>query len=179
MAHAAAERKDGMSATRIALTVLVAALLSLSPAPAAADRGLPNGMVSIDRTVIGCQVRAAIALGEQARARLEGSGAGDDIAGTHKLLDTMYRQVRLALGNLKDRKGRVKAYDPMLDLEIAKVSLAWDTIRRPVDTFYNSKDGWVDVAERDLQRAMSALRQAEAMLPWCSSSRATRRDPDS
>lgn len=171
-----------MSATRIALTALIAALLSLSLATAAAaSEGLPNAIVSTDRTVIGCQVREAIALGERARARLEGSGTGDDIAATHKLLDTMYRQVRLALGNLKDRKARVKVADPMLDLEVAKVNLAWHTIRRPVDTFFDSpaKDEWVAVAARDLRTAMSALRQVEAMLPLCATTRATRLDPDS
>jgi len=169
-----------MSATRIAVTVLAAGLLSLAT-PAVASEGLPNAIVSIDRTVIGCQVREAIAIGERARARLEGSGAGDDIAATHKLLDTMYRQVRLALGNLKDRKARVKVPDPMLDLEVAKVNLAWHTIRRPVDTFFDSptKDEWLGVAARDLTTALSALRQAETMLPWCAHSRASRRDPDS
>lgn len=171
-----------MSATRIALTGLIAALLSLSLATAAgASEGLPNALVSTDRAVIGCQVREAIALGERARARLEGSGAGDDIGATHKLLDTMYRQVRLALGNLKDRKARVKVADPMLELEVAKVNLAWHTIRRPVDTFFDSpaKDEWVAVAARDLRTAMSALRQVEIMLPGCATSRATRLDPDS
>lgn len=169
-----------MSATRIALTVLVAALLSLATA-AAASEGLPNNIVSTDRTVIGCQVREAIALGERAKVRLASSGAGDDIAATHKLLDTMYRQVRLALGNLKDRKARVKVVDPMLDLEVAKVNLAWHTIRRPVDTFFDSpaKDEWLGVAARDLQTAMAALRQVEVMLPWCAHSRASRLDPDS
>jgi hypothetical protein len=171
-----------MSATRIALTGLVATLLSLSlTTAAAASEGLPNNIVSIDRTVIGCQVREAIALGQRAKARLEDSGAADDIASTHKLLDTMYRQVRRALGNLKDRKARVKVADPMLDLEMAKVNLAWHTIRRPVDTFFDSpaKDEWLAVAARDLQAAMAALRQAETMLPWCANSRASRVDPDS
>ena len=57
----------------------------------------------------------------------------------------------------------------MLDLEVANVSFAWNTIRRPVDTFFNSpgKDEWVAGAGRDLRAAMAALRQAEAMLPWC------------
>lgn len=171
-----------MSATRIALTVLIAALLSLPLATAAgASEGLPNALVSIDRAVIGCQVREAIALGERAKARLEDSGAADDIATTHKLLDTMYRQVRLALGNLKDRKARIKVADPMLELEVAKVNLAWNTIRRPVDTFFDSpaKDEWVAVAAHDLRATMSALRQVEIMLPPCATTRATRLDPDS
>lgn len=171
-----------MSATRIELT-LVATLLWLSVATAAAaSEGLPNSIVSIDPTVIGCQVGEAIALGERAKARLESSGSGDDIAVTHKLLDTMYRQVRMALGNLKDRKDRVKTPDPMLELEEAKVTLAWHTIRRPVDTFFDSpaKDEWVVLAARELRVAMSALRQAEALLPWCANPRrASRRDPDS
>lgn len=171
-----------MSATRIALTVLIAALLSLPLATAAgASEGLPNALVSIDRAVIGCQVREAIALGERARAKLEGSGAGDDIAAIHKLLDTMYRQVRLALGNLKDRKARVKVADPMLDLEVAKVNLAWHTIRRPVDKFFDSpaKDEWLAVAAGDLRTTLSALRQVETMLPLCATTRATRLDLDS
>jgi hypothetical protein len=168
-----------MSATRIALA-LVVALLSLSLTTAVGGQGLPNNTVSIDRAVIGCQVREAIALGGRARARLE-SPAADDIGATHKLLETMYRQVRLALGNLNDRKSRLKFPDPMLDLEVAKVSLAWNTIRRPVDAFFNSptKDEWLAGAGRDLQAAMSALRQAEAMLPCASSRRPSQQDPNS
>jgi hypothetical protein len=171
-----------MLAIRIELT-LVATLLWLSVATAAAaSEGLPNSIVSTDATVIGCQVREAIVLGERAKARLESSGSSDDPAATHKLLDTMYRQVRMALGNLKDRKARLKTPDPMLDLQEAKVTLAWHTIRRPVDTFFDSpaKDEWVGLAARELQAAMSALRQAEVLLPWCANARrASRRDPDS
>jgi len=162
-----------MSATQIELA-LVTALLSLSlTAAVASSQGLPNNTVSIDRGVIGCQVREAIALGGRARARLESPTAADDIDASHKLLDTMYRQVRLALGNLNDRRSRAKVPDPMLDLEVAKVSLAWNTIRGPVDAFFNSpgKDEWLAGATRDLRVAMSALRQAEAMLPWCANSR--------
>lgn len=170
-----------MSATRIALmrvvrsgsSVLVAILLSLVTAAVAGAQGLPNGTVSIDRGVIGCQVRQALVLGERARNGLDSPTAADDIDATHKLLDTMYRQVRLALGNLNDRKSRAKAPDPMLDLEVAKVRLAWNSIRAPVDAFFNSpgKDEWLTGAARDLRVAMSALRQAEAMLPLCASSR--------
>lgn len=170
-----------MSATRIALA-LVAALLSLSLTTAVGSQGLPNNTVSIERAVIGCQVREAIALGGRARARLESPTAADDIGATHKLLDTMYRQVRLALGNLNDRKASVKFPDPLLDLEVAKVSLAFNTIRRPVDAFFNSPspDEWLAGAGRDLLAGMSALRQAEAMLPWCASSRRpSQQDPDS
>lgn len=178
-----------MSATRIGLTrvgrrtstVLVAALLSLTTA-AAGSPGLPNNTVTIDRAVIGCQVQEALALGERARRGLSSPAATDHIAAIHKLLDTMYRQVRLALGNLKDRKGRVKLPDPVLDLEMSKVNLAWNTIRRPVDTFFDSptKDEWLAGAASDLRAAMSALRQAEAMLPFCSSARrAAQSDHDS
>jgi hypothetical protein len=161
-----------MSATRIALGALVAASLSLAVA-AAASEGLPNSVVSIDPAVIGCQVREAILLGERAKVRLEGAGIGDDIVATHKLLDTMYRQVRMALGNLKDRKDRIGGADPMLDLEMAKVTQAWNTIRRPVDTYFDSpsKNEWPGVAAGDLHAAMSALRQAETLLPWCANTR--------
>jgi hypothetical protein len=170
-----------MSATGSALTrvvrstsiVLVAVLPSLVIAAAVGGQGLPNNAVSIDRGVIGCQVRQAIVLGERARNGLESPTAADDIDASHKLLDTMYRQVRRALGNLNDRKSRAQVPDPMLDLEVAKVRLAWNTIRGPVDAFFNSpgKDEWRADAARDLRVAMSALRQAEAMLPWCANSR--------
>lgn len=171
-----------MSAKRIAL-ILFTALLWLEGASAAASSdGLPNAIVSTDLSVIGCQVREAIGLGERARASLEGAGASANPAATQKLLDTMYRQVRMALGNLKDRRARLKASDPMLDLQEAKVTLAWHTIRRPVDTFFDSpvKDEWIGLAARELRAAMSALRQAEVLLPLCASARgASRRDPDS
>jgi hypothetical protein len=127
---------------------------------------LPNNTVSVDPAVIGRQVRAAIALGEQARERLSSPGA-DDIKVTHQLLDTMYRQVRRALGNLNDRKAIAKFPDPILDMEINKVTFAWNTIRRPVDGYFNSpaKEEWKAGAAHDLQVTMATLRQVEAMLP--------------
>lgn len=171
-----------MSAKRIAL-ILVTALLWLPEAhAAAASDGLPNSIVSTDLTVIGCQVREAIGLGERAKASLEGPAAASNPAATQKLLDTMYRQVRMALGNLKDRRARYKTPDPMLDLQEAKVTLAWHTIRRPVDTFFDSpaKDEWIGLAARELHAAMSALRQAEILLPLCASARgASGKGPDS
>jgi hypothetical protein len=137
----------------------------ISPSPAF-GQPLPNNVVSIDPAVIGGQLRAAIALGEQARARLSSPGT-DDIAAAHQLLDTMYRQVRLALGNLNDRKSLAKFPDPLLNLEITKVTFAWNTIRRPVDGFFNSpvKEEWKAEAAHDLQVTMSTLRQVEVMFP--------------
>lgn len=129
-------------------------------------QALPNNTVSVDPAVIGRQIRAAIALGEQARTRLAGPGT-DDLPGTHQLLDTMYRQVRRALGNLNDRKAIAKFPDPLLDMEINKVTVAWNTIRRPVDGYFNSpaKDEWKAGATQDLQVTMATLRQVEAMFP--------------
>jgi hypothetical protein len=167
-----------MSATRIALALFLGVVSVSLTTAVASSQDLPNSTVSIDRAVIGCQVREAIALGGRARARLESQTGAEDLGAAHKLLETMYRQVRLALGNLNDRRERVKPRDPMLDLEVAKITSAWNSIRRPVDGFFNSpeKDEWLAGAGRDLRVAMSALRQAEVMLPLCTSSRSFQRD---
>lgn len=145
--------------------MFVAILSALTTAPAL-GQPLPNNTVSVDPAVIGRQIRAAIAVGEQARARLGGPGT-DDLPGTHQLLDTMYRQVRRARENLIDRKAIAKFPDPILDVEINKVTFAWNTIRRPVDGYFNSpaKDEWKAGATQDLQLTMATLRQVEAMLP--------------
>ena len=91
----------------------------------------------------------------------------DDNTTIHQLLDTMYRQVRRALGNLNDRKAITKFPDPLLDMQINKVTFAWNTIRRPVDGFFNSpaKEEWKAAAAQDLQITMATLRQVEAVLP--------------
>lgn len=145
------------------LHVSMLALISTSPA---VGQPLPNNTVSVDPAVIGRQLRAAIALGEQARARLSSPGT-DDNTTIHQLLDTMYRQVRRALGNLNDRKAITKFPDPLLDMQINKVTFAWNTIRRPVDGFFNSpaKEEWKAAAAQDLQITMATLRQVEAVLP--------------
>ena len=150
----------------VGLVALIIAMIPMvTPAPVL-GQPLPNNTVSVDPAVIGRQLRAAIALGEQARARLAGPGT-DDLAATHQLLDTMYRQVRRALGNLNDRKAIAKLPDPLLDMEINKVTLAWNTIRRPVDGYFNSpaKVEWKAGAAQDLQVTMATLRQVEAMFP--------------
>jgi len=148
------------------MTVAVGVSTSIGSGPAFAQAPLPNDMVSIDPAVIGRQVRAAITLGEQARASLAAS-TSDDITAPHKLLDTMYRQVRLALGNLRDLKSRTKMVDPVMELEITKIAFAWNTIRRPVDSFYNSPviSEWKVSAAHDLQISMATLRQVEVLLP--------------
>ena len=145
------------------MIVTIASLVTTAPV---LGQPLPNNTVSVDPAVIGRQLRAAIALGEQARERLSGPGT-DDIAATHQLLDTMYRQVRRALGNLNDRKAIAKLPDPLLDMEINKVTFAWNTIRRPVDGYFNSpaKDEWKAGAAQDLQLTMATLRQVEVMFP--------------
>lgn len=152
------------AALRLSLLVLVVSGL-VGPS-AGFGQPLPNGTVSIDLAVIGRQVRAAIALGEQAREHLSSPG-NDDIEVTHRLLDTMYRQVRLALGNLKDRRDIAKFPDPFLSMEITRVTFAWNAIRRPVDGYFNAptKDEWKAGAAQDLQVAMATLRQVEVMLP--------------
>jgi len=148
------------------LPLLVLMMSGLVGPSAGFGQPLPNGTVSIDLAVIGRQVRAAIALGERAREHLSSPGT-DDIEVTHRLLDTMYRQVRLALGNLKDRKDIAKFPDPLLNTEITTVTFAWNTIRRPVDGYFNSpsKDEWKAGAAQDLQVTMATLRQVEVMLP--------------
>lgn len=173
-----------MSTTRIVLTraglrasaALLAALLSLTTTPAA-SQSLPNSTVSIDRVVIGCQVREAIELGEQVEDRLASATASDDIGATHKLLDTMYKQIRLALMNLNDRRARARVPEPLIDLEVSKITFAWHTIRRPVDKYFDidsvRKESWLPIAAIEVQKAMVALRQAENLLPQCSLSRRT------
>lgn len=148
------------------ISLLVVGMIAVLPPVPATGQALPNNTVSVDPAVIGRQVRAALALGEQARERLA-SPASDDIKATHQLLDTMYRQVRRALGNLNDRKAIAKFPDPLLEMEINKVTFAWNTIRRPVDGYFNSpaKEEWKAGAAQDLQLTMAALRQVEAMLP--------------
>jgi hypothetical protein len=148
------------------LSLLIVMITGLVGPSAGFGQPLPNNTVSVDPAVIGRQIRAAISLGEQARARLSSPGT-DDNAATHQLLDTMYRQVRRALGNLNDRKAVGKLPDPILDMEITKVTFAWNTIRRPVDGYFNSpaKDEWKAGAAQDLQVTMATLRQVEAMLP--------------
>lgn len=160
-------RETRLAVLRIAvLASMTIVMTALFGSLEASEQPLPNNTVSTDPAVIGRQVRAAIALGEQATERLSGPGS-DDITATHQLLDTMYRQVRRALGNLNDRKSRTKFPDPVLELEINQVTFAWNTIRRPVDGFFNSpaKDEWKSEAARDLQATMATLRQVEAMLP--------------
>lgn len=148
------------------VALLYVSMIALITASPVVGQPLPNNSVSVEPAVIGRQVRAAIALGEQARVRLSSPGT-DDNTGVHQLLDTMYRQVRRALGNLNDRKAITKFPDPLLDLEINKVTFAWNTIRRPVDGFFNSpaKEEWKAGAAQDLQVTMATLRQVEAMLP--------------
>ena len=157
-------RRWGQAVSRLSLLVVM--ITGLVGPATGFGQPLPNNVVSVDPAVIGRQVRAAIALGEQARERLSSPGT-DDIKVTHQLLDTMYRQVRRALGNLNDRKAIGKFPDPILDMEITKVTFAWNTIRRPVDGYFNSpaKDEWKAGAAQDLQVTMSTLRQVEAMLP--------------
>lgn len=146
------------------LAMITAISVLLGPGMAAAQP-LPNDVVSIEPAVIASQLRAALTLGEQAKDRL--ASADTDIAPAHKALDTMYRQIRRALGNMNDRKVRLKFPDPVLDVEISRVTFAWNTIRRPVDSYFNSpvKEEWRASAARDLQTTMATLRQVEALLP--------------
>jgi len=98
---------------------------------------------------------------------LQSPQALDELDQTHKMMDHMYRIVRFAVFGLNERKGITKGNDPMVDFELSKTTLAWNTIRRPVDKYFNSpaRDEWAIAAVEDLQKAMSALRTVEALFP--------------
>jgi len=123
--------------------------------------------ISSDPKVIGRQIRAALVLGQQSIQRLQSPQALDELDQTHKMMDHMYRIVRFAVFGLNERKGITKGNDPMVDFELSKTTLAWNTIRRPVDKYFNSpaRDEWAIAAVEDLQKAMSALRTVEALFP--------------
>ena len=152
-----------------AVIVPVLALLGALLLPGAARAQLAEGdeRISSDPKVIGRQIRAALALGQQSIQRLQSPQALDELDQTHKMMDHMYRIVRFAVYGLNERKDITKGMDPMVDFELSKTTLAWNTIRRPVDKYFNSppKDEWAIAAVEDLQKAMSALRVVEALFP--------------
>lgn len=152
-----------------AVIVPVLALLGALLLPGAARAQLAEGdeRISSDPKVIGRQIRAALALGQQSIQRLQSPQALDELDQTHKMMDHMYRIVRFAVYGLNQRKDITKGMDPMVDFELSKTTLAWNTIRRPVDKYFNSppKDEWAIAAVEDLQKAMSALRVVEALFP--------------
>ncbi|HKC06424.1 MAG TPA: hypothetical protein VKJ67_06160 [Methylomirabilota bacterium] len=149
--------------------VPVLALLGtlLLPGPARAQLAEGDERVSSDPKVIGRQIRAALALGQLSIQRLQSPQALDELDQTHKMMDHMYRIVRFAVYGLTERKDITKNMDPMVDFELSKTTLAWNTIRRPVDKYFNSipPAEWALGATEDLQKAMSALRVVEALVP--------------
>jgi hypothetical protein len=161
-----------MASSRRKLTTVIVPVLALLgalllPGPARAQLAEGDERISSDPKVIGRQIRAALALGQLSIQRLQSPQALDELDQTHKMMDHMYRIVRFAVYGLNERKDITKGMDPMVDFELSKTTLAWNTIRRPVDKYFNSppKDEWAIAAVEDLQKAMSALRVVEALFP--------------
>ena len=145
------------------------ALLGILPglSPARAQQATSDERISSDPRVIGRQIRTAISLGQMSIQRLQSPQVLDELDQTHKMMDHMYRLVRFAVYGLNERKDVTKGMDPMVDFELSKTTQAWNTIRRPVDKYFNAgpRDEWAIAAVEDLQKAMTALRTVEALLP--------------
>ena len=135
-------------------------------APPAQAQGSRTDVINTDQGVNGRHLRDAIALGRTALASLEGPQAAEELAGTHKTIDLMYRTVRLALFGMRERKKASKFDDPMLDYELGRTGKAWDIIRRPVDSYFNSlpPQVYIDNAIRDLQEAIQILQPVAALM---------------
>jgi hypothetical protein len=123
--------------------------------------------VSRDLAVNGRYLREAIALGQDALARLQGPGSTAELASTHKTMDLMYRTVRTALWGLRERRRTLRFEEPLLDYEIQRTEKAWNTIRWPVDTYFDSvpTDVYIERSIRELQAAITLLRPVAAVLP--------------
>jgi hypothetical protein len=147
----------------------VLALLGMLLGPLAAwtQETASDERLSPDRKVIGRQIRAAISLGQKSIQRLQSPQMVDELDQTQKMMDHMYRLVRVALAGLNQRKDIAKGMDPLIDFELSKTTQAWNTIRRPVDAYFNAvpRDKWAIAAVEDLQKALTALRVVEALLP--------------
>jgi hypothetical protein len=139
----------------------------LGPSPAGTQETASDERISSDPKVIGRQIRAAISLGQTSIQRLQSPQMLDELDQTQKIMDHMYRLVRFAVFGLNQRKDIAKGMDPMIDFEVSKTTQAWNSIRRPVDKYFNAgpRDEWAIAAVEDLQKAVSALRLVEALLP--------------
>jgi len=131
-------------------------------------------VVSTDLAINGRHLREAMALGQIALERLQGPGAVEELATTHKTLDLMYRTVRLALSGLRERRSMLERNqkmltfdDPILDYEIQRTEKAWNTIRWPVDRYFDSlpTDVYIERSIREVQATIALLRPVVALLP--------------
>ena len=161
-----------MASSRRKLTTVIVPVLALLgalllPGPARAQLAEGDERISSDPKVIGRQIRAAISLGQRSIQRLQSPQMLDEVEQTQKMMDHMYRLVRFAVFGLSQRKDLAKGMDPMVDFELNKTTQAWNTIRRPVDKYFNAgpREEWAIAAVEDLQKAMTALRLVEALLP--------------
>jgi hypothetical protein len=155
------------SLARAVVAVLVLLGISLGTVPVRSQETGSDERISSDPKVIGRQIRAAISLGQTSIKRLQSPQMADELDQTQKIMDHMYRLVRFALFGLNQRKDIAKGMDPMIDFELSKTTEAWNSIRRPVDKYFNAgpRDEWAIAAVEDLQKAMTALRVVEALLP--------------
>lgn len=149
----------------VPVLALLGSLLGLLPA--GAQQTATDERISPDPKVIGRQIRTAISLGQMSLQRLQSPQVVDELDQTHKMMDHMYRLVRFAVYGLNERKDITKGMDPMVDFELNKTTQAWNAVRRPLDKYFNagSREEWAIAAVEDLQKAMTALRTVEALLP--------------
>lgn len=161
-----------MASSRPTLARAIVPLLALlgillAPLPTRSQETATDERISSDARVIGRQIRAAISLGQTSIQRLQNPQMLDEVDQTQKMMDHMYRLVRFAVFGLNQRKDLAKGMDPMIDFELSKTTQAWNTIRRPVDKYFSAgpRDEWASAAVEDLQKALTALRTVEALLP--------------
>jgi len=143
--------------------LLTTVLLTAAPARAQMSEQWPTP----DPAINGRLLRDAIALGTSALERLQGPRAVEDLPSAHKSMDLMYRTVRTALFGMREQKRRTKYDDPLLDYQLGRTGKAWDTIRGPVDRYFNSlpPEVYIEGAIRDLQAAIAILRPVVAVMP--------------
>jgi hypothetical protein len=157
----------------LGMTLCAGAFL-LSPVPALATHDTDpktkdqNLVISTDPAVNGRHLREAMAIGEDVLARLQSSEAAQDLPAIHKSLDRMYKTVRLALSGLREQKRRQRKFeDPLLEYEVTRTAKAWDTIRGPVDRYFNNPapEVYIEGAIRDVRETITLLRPVVAVLP--------------
>lgn len=146
------------------IIVFAAAVWAAPPARAQVS---DSEVINADPAVNGRHLRDAVRLGTSALERLQGPQAVEELASTHKTLDLMYRTVRLALFGMRQQKLKTKFDDPLLDYELGRTGKAWDTIRGPVDRYFNSLPPEVYIASaiRDVQETLALLRPVIAVMP--------------
>lgn len=152
-------------ATRLAVAGALLLAATFAAVPAHAQRYGAEA-ISTDPAVNGRLLQDAITLGQSALGRLQGPQAAEELAATHKTIDLMYRTVRLALFGLREAKKRTKFDDPLLDYQLGRTGKAWDTIRGPVDRYFDSlpPEVYISKAISDLQAAIGILRPVAAVM---------------